>query len=39
VRAVLERLRYEPALVIVGDSGVGKSSLCRAATAMRASVR
>ena len=30
VRAVLERLRTEPWVLIAGDSGVGKSSLCRA---------
>lgn len=30
VQAVLERLRTEPLLVVTGDSGVGKSSLCRA---------
>ncbi|WP_426756577.1 protein kinase domain-containing protein [Myxococcus sp. Y35] len=29
-RAVLERLRAEPFLLITGDSGVGKSSLCLA---------
>jgi serine/threonine protein kinase/formylglycine-generating enzyme required for sulfatase activity len=29
-REVLDRLRNEPFLVVVGDSGVGKSSLCRA---------
>ncbi|NMO19710.1 SUMF1/EgtB/PvdO family nonheme iron enzyme [Pyxidicoccus fallax] len=29
-RAVLERLRAEPFLLIAGDSGVGKSSLCLA---------
>jgi hypothetical protein len=29
-REVLERLRSEPLLVVAGDSGVGKSSLCRA---------
>jgi formylglycine-generating enzyme required for sulfatase activity len=30
VDAVLERLRAEPFVVVTGDSGVGKSSLCRA---------
>lgn len=30
IRAVLERLRAEPFVVVAGDSGVGKSSLCRA---------
>ena len=30
VRAVLERLRSEPLVIVAGDSGVGKSSLCRA---------
>ncbi|HUM10679.1 MAG TPA: protein kinase [Myxococcaceae bacterium] len=30
VRAVLERLRSDPRVVVAGDSGVGKSSLCRA---------
>ncbi|MCU0685761.1 MAG: SUMF1/EgtB/PvdO family nonheme iron enzyme [Polyangiaceae bacterium] len=29
-RVVLDRLRSEPLLVVTGDSGVGKSSLCRA---------
>jgi formylglycine-generating enzyme required for sulfatase activity len=29
-RAVLERLRSDPLVVVAGDSGVGKSSLCRA---------
>src|SRR5262249_54625869 len=28
--ALLDRLRNEPLLLVVGDSGVGKSSLCRA---------
>ncbi|HZN93335.1 MAG TPA: AAA family ATPase, partial [Myxococcales bacterium] len=31
LRAVLERLRAEPLVVVAGDSGTGKSSLCRAA--------
>lgn len=30
IRIVLERLRAEPLLLVAGDSGVGKSSLCRA---------
>jgi formylglycine-generating enzyme required for sulfatase activity len=30
VRAVVERLRAEPFVLVAGDSGVGKSSLCRA---------
>ncbi|HZI11185.1 MAG TPA: protein kinase, partial [Myxococcus sp.] len=30
-RAVLERLRAEPFVLVAGDSGVGKSSLCHAA--------
>ncbi|WP_255637576.1 bifunctional serine/threonine-protein kinase/formylglycine-generating enzyme family protein [Hyalangium versicolor] len=30
IHAVLERLRHQPCLLIAGDSGVGKSSLCRA---------
>ncbi|HEX5751989.1 MAG TPA: SUMF1/EgtB/PvdO family nonheme iron enzyme [Archangium sp.] len=30
VRALLERLRAEPFVLVAGDSGVGKSSLCRA---------
>lgn len=30
IRAVLERLRRESLLLIAGDSGAGKSSLCRA---------
>jgi len=30
IRAVLERLRSDPRVVVAGDSGVGKSSLCRA---------
>lgn len=30
IRAVLDRLRAEPLVIVVGDSGVGKSSLCRA---------
>lgn len=30
LRAVLDRLRAEPFVLVAGDSGVGKSSLCRA---------
>lgn len=30
VRAVLDRLRSEPLIIVTGDSGVGKSSLCQA---------
>ncbi len=30
VRALLDRLRAEPFVLVAGDSGVGKSSLCRA---------
>jgi formylglycine-generating enzyme required for sulfatase activity len=30
IRAVLERLRYRPLVLVAGDSGAGKSSLCRA---------
>ncbi|WP_224372615.1 bifunctional serine/threonine-protein kinase/formylglycine-generating enzyme family protein [Hyalangium versicolor] len=30
IRAVIERLRYRPLVLVAGDSGVGKSSLCRA---------
>jgi serine/threonine protein kinase/formylglycine-generating enzyme required for sulfatase activity len=30
IRSLLERLRNEPCLAVAGDSGVGKSSLCRA---------
>ncbi len=29
-RAILDRLRHDPVVVVTGDSGVGKSSLCRA---------
>src|SRR5262249_57477077 len=29
-RALLDRLRGEPFVLVAGDSGVGKSSLCRA---------
>src|SRR5262249_39341090 len=29
-RAIQERLRYDPFVLVAGDSGVGKSSLCRA---------
>ncbi|WP_240359575.1 bifunctional serine/threonine-protein kinase/formylglycine-generating enzyme family protein [Pyxidicoccus trucidator] len=30
IRAVIERLRLQPMVLVAGDSGVGKSSLCRA---------
>ncbi|WP_245814656.1 bifunctional serine/threonine-protein kinase/formylglycine-generating enzyme family protein [Cystobacter ferrugineus] len=30
IRAVLERLQRQPLVLVAGDSGVGKSSLCRA---------
>ncbi|MCK6592733.1 MAG: protein kinase, partial [Polyangiaceae bacterium] len=30
IRAVIERLRSEPFVLVAGDSGTGKSSLCRA---------
>ncbi|MBN2802796.1 MAG: serine/threonine protein kinase [Deltaproteobacteria bacterium] len=30
IRLILERLKTSPMVVVVGDSGVGKSSLCRA---------
>jgi formylglycine-generating enzyme required for sulfatase activity len=30
IRAVLERLRSQPLVLVAGDSGTGKSSLCRA---------
>jgi formylglycine-generating enzyme required for sulfatase activity len=30
IRAVLERLRHKSLILVAGDSGVGKSSLCRA---------
>ncbi len=30
IRAVLERLRHRPLVLVAGDSGTGKSSLCRA---------
>ncbi|KFE63020.1 bifunctional serine/threonine-protein kinase/formylglycine-generating enzyme family protein [Hyalangium minutum] len=30
IHAVLDRLRYQPLVLVAGDSGVGKSSLCRA---------
>lgn len=35
VRAVVERLRAEPLVVVAGDSGTGKSSLCRAGVVPR----
>ncbi|HEX8436316.1 serine/threonine-protein kinase, partial [Archangium sp.] len=30
IRAVLERLHHQPLVLVAGDSGAGKSSLCRA---------
>ncbi|HVG57882.1 MAG TPA: protein kinase [Hyalangium sp.] len=36
IRAVLERLRRQPLVLVAGDSGVGKSSLCRAGVLPRA---
>jgi hypothetical protein len=36
IRAVLERLRHRPLVLVAGDSGVGKSSLCRAGVLPRA---
>jgi formylglycine-generating enzyme required for sulfatase activity len=30
IRALLERLQHQPLVLVAGDSGVGKSSLCRA---------
>jgi WD40 repeat protein/serine/threonine protein kinase len=30
IRSLVERLRVEPMVLVAGDSGVGKSSLCRA---------
>jgi formylglycine-generating enzyme required for sulfatase activity/predicted Ser/Thr protein kinase len=30
IHAVLERLRHQPLVLVAGDSGAGKSSLCRA---------
>ncbi len=35
IRAIVDRLRASPALLVAGDSGVGKSSLCRAGVAPR----
>jgi len=35
IRALLERLRTESLVLVVGDSGVGKSSLCRAGVLSR----
>ncbi|WNG41896.1 SUMF1/EgtB/PvdO family nonheme iron enzyme [Archangium violaceum] len=35
VRSVLDRLRAEPLVVVAGDSGTGKSSLCRAGVVPR----
>jgi formylglycine-generating enzyme required for sulfatase activity len=36
IRAVIERLRLQPMVLVAGDSGVGKSSLCRAGVLPRA---
>jgi formylglycine-generating enzyme required for sulfatase activity len=36
-RGILERLRAEPCVAVTGDSGVGKSSICRAAVLPRVS--
>jgi formylglycine-generating enzyme required for sulfatase activity len=36
IRAVLERLRHRPLVLVAGDSGTGKSSLCRAGVLPRA---
>ncbi|WP_224365485.1 bifunctional serine/threonine-protein kinase/formylglycine-generating enzyme family protein [Hyalangium versicolor] len=36
IRGVLERMRRQPLVLITGDSGVGKSSLCRAGVLPRA---
>ncbi len=36
IRAILERLRRQPLVLVAGDSGVGKSSLCRAGILPRA---
>jgi len=30
IRSILDRLRHDPVVIVTGDSGVGKSSLCRA---------
>jgi formylglycine-generating enzyme required for sulfatase activity len=35
IRAVLERLRHRPLVLVAGDSGTGKSSLCRAGVLTR----
>ncbi len=35
VRAVLDRLRAQPLVLVVADSGIGKSSLCRAGVVPR----
>ena len=37
IQAVLERLRRQPLLLVAGDSGAGKSSLCRAGILPRVS--
>jgi eukaryotic-like serine/threonine-protein kinase len=36
IRAVLDRLQTDPVVIVTGDSGVGKSSLCRAGVLSRA---
>ncbi|MCK9522997.1 MAG: SUMF1/EgtB/PvdO family nonheme iron enzyme [Proteobacteria bacterium] len=36
IRLILERLKTDPMAIVVGDSGVGKSSLCRAGILPRA---
>lgn len=39
IRAVLDRLSNDPAVIVCGDSGVGKSSLCRAGILPRVAER
>jgi predicted Ser/Thr protein kinase len=39
IRAVMERLRQQPLVLVAGDSGVGKSSLCRAGVLPWAAIR
>ena len=36
IRAIIDRLRVDPVVIVTGDSGVGKSSLCRAGVLSRA---
>ncbi|MFH1529937.1 MAG: SUMF1/EgtB/PvdO family nonheme iron enzyme [Pseudomonadota bacterium] len=36
IRAIIDRLRTDPVVIVTGDSGVGKSSLCRAGVLSRA---